>query len=352
LNAIEQQQILAIIKALVTPALLFAIVAVTAFGFSIIKPEEILPAEVVGAQGSEEAILYSPEVLKKADSMEPNRLFAAGKLDQAMTKAYALAASKPYDVIANMAAGNVLVQSETEDVSQEGYRLLKRSVSLAPRSRYVRSNLAENLAKQKKFDEAIDQYQLIIQGFPRWAKPRLALANIYLTTDRPKQAADELAVAVDLEPNNGATKKLRGIALARAGQIKEGFDEYIMGAALEKIHQGLPEDLKQQLTVHGSLMKAENYYLQELRNRPDDVTMRYMLGRIYLYEERYAEAKARLLEARKHASSDADIRRNLSIVLKKLGEDSLATNEFMMSVKLEQAAEQEKREKENTPAGG
>src|SRR5215813_7042040 len=150
LNAIEQQQILAIIKALITPALVFAIVATFAFGFSIIKPEQILPAEVVGAQGSEEAILYSPEVLKKADSMGPNRLFAAGKLDQAMTKAYALAASKPYDVIANMAAGNVLVQSETEDVSQEGYRLLKRSVSLAPRSRYVRSNLAENLAKQKK----------------------------------------------------------------------------------------------------------------------------------------------------------------------------------------------------------
>jgi Flp pilus assembly protein TadD len=88
-------------------------------------------------------------------------------------------------------------------------------------------------------------------------------------------------------------------------------------------------------------MKAENFYLQDLRNRPDDITLKYMLGRIYLYEERYAEAKARLMEARKRAASDPDVRRSLSIVLKKLGEDNLALNEFMMSVKLEQAADKQ-----------
>ncbi len=345
MNVTEHKHFLTTAKTLFSPALVFALAATAVFAVSIIKPEDILPAEVAGMQGTEEAILYTPDVIKKADGMEPGRLAAAGKLDQATKKAYALAAAKPYDVVTNIGCGNVLSQSTSEDIAAEGFRLLKRSVALAPRSRYVRLNLAEKLSQKRRFDEAIAQYQLIIQGFPRWARPRLALSEIYMTIDRPAKAAEELEIAVELEPNNGQSKKMCGLALARAGKMGEGFEEYVMGCALEKIHQGLPPDLKQQLAMHGSLLKAESYFLQDLRTRPDDVTSKYMLGRIYLYTERYGDAKVRLMEARKRATSDPDVRRSLSIVLKKLGEDNLALNEFMSSVRAEQAQEKLKKDK-------
>ena len=75
----EQQHVIAAAKAILSPALVFAIFATAVFAMSIIKPEDILPSEVVGAQGTEEALLYTADVIKKADNMEPGRLAAAGK---------------------------------------------------------------------------------------------------------------------------------------------------------------------------------------------------------------------------------------------------------------------------------
>lgn len=345
MNVLQQASLSAVAHTLFSPAIIFAVVATIAFSLTVIKPEEILPGEQEGTAGTQAEVIYLPEVLNKAEAMEPNRLFKAGKVDEAFQKAYALADAKPHDVVAIMAAGNVLSQATGKELSNDGFRLLKRCVALAPRSRYVRINFAEKLASRQRYDEAIGQYEQIIKGFPYWPKPRYALADIYLKTNRPGLAAEQLQAALEMEPNNGSARKLRGIALARAGQFRQGFEEFVMGSALEKIHQGLPPDLKQVQTVHGSLLKAEAYFDQELRNRPDDVTSKVMLARIYLYTERYPEAKARLMEARKRAPSDPDIRRSLALVLEKLGEENLALNEFMLSVKLEAAREKLKEEK-------
>ena len=318
----------------------FAFLAAIGFWMTIIEPGNILPGEVAGLNPKEQ-ILYTPEILNEAANMDPARIMNSGKADIAIKRAYDLASVRPHDVAANICAGNVLLQAGEEE---EGFRKLKRAVALAPRSRYVRMNLADKLAEKGRYQEAIAQYQLICEGFPGWSKPRQALANIYLKIESPADAASELKQVLEIEPNNGRARMLRGIALARAGQGRKGLEEYFMGDAAQQNFEGLPDDLKQLIKVWGALDKAENGAYQELATRPEDAMVKLRLARILMYTGRPREAKLRLLESRKGAPSDPDVHRNLALVLQKLGETNLALSEFTLSANLERAQEQAKTE--------
>jgi len=326
-------------RGLLTPQMVCAVVAMTAFWMTIVQPDSILPGEEeTGPPGSKNFRIHSADIIKQAETMAPSRLLEAGKPDLAIEEAHRLAEAKPHDVVANLAAGNVLCTVGDKD---EGFLLLKRSVALAPRSRYVRMNLAEKLASAKRYDEAIAQYNLILQGYGHWSKPHLALANIYIAQERYADAASELQAALDSEPNNGEVRKLRGVCLARSGKIKRGLDEYVMGDAIQQNFAGLPADLKQLVTNWGSLERADFELGRELELNGDNPTLKLRRARIMMYTGRVSEAKPLLMEARKKGSTDAELHMSLAIVLQKLGDSNLAQAEFMQALSLQKKKEQE-----------
>jgi Tfp pilus assembly protein PilF len=330
------------------PPLVFAVLMVCAFWMTIGQPENMTPKDQDnGNTPSKQSVGFDPEVVRHAMALEPGRLMHEGKIVQAKKKANEYAAKYPHDLLSTLCAGNVICQYGDKD---EGFRLLKKAVALAPRSRYVRMNLAEKLSADRKYDEAITQFNLITGGYPRWAKPHLALAMIYEATEQPQLAAEEYKTALDCDPNNannGTIRKQRALALAHASDDKLGLEEYVRGCAEELNFKGMPADIKLSSENWGSLDRAEHEYRRELENDPDNPLVKLRLARIMIYRNQTQEARTLLTEAGKKAPSNVEIHRNLAVVLQKLGESNLALAEFRRSNLLEKSQAKAKEESED-----
>jgi len=313
------------------PTILFAVMGLGMFWVTIIQPEKVALQE---STDKEEVWLDSPAVLEAADAQEPAVLLAQGKTQQAVEAASKLAEAKPHDVVASVVAGNVLWQSGDKD---GGMRYLKRSVALAPRSRFVRLNLADKLAAEKKYPEAIVQYDLVLAQQPEWVKARRGLADVYLQTSEWNKAAAELAKILQAEPNNGEVRKLYGLCLGFAGKGRDGLKEYILGESTQLSFSGLPADLKRQTDAWGSLERATIELRRQLSLQPDDPMTKLTLARVLSATGQLPEAKTLLLEARKKSPTNPDIHRNLAVVMQKLGEPNLALAEFNLSISLQKA---------------
>lgn len=289
----------------------------------------------------QQSIGDGPEVIVQANQMKPVLLAKENKAAEAMQAADDLVRKKSHDVLTIIAAGNAHFLSGAKD---NGLRLLKKSVALAPRNRYVRFNYAERLAEAGNYDEAINQYGLLSKSFPKWDEPHLRTADIYLKQDRNADAATALAAVLQLDENNSQARKMRGLALARSGQTMKGMDEYVLGVNMEMQH-GLPESLKGLVADWGTVDRTIYEMTQQVNNRPDDYMPKLRLAQLYAYTGNPREAKDHLFEARRLSPSNPEIHRTLAVVMKKLGENNQAMSEFMLSVALEKAANAQAKNK-------
>ncbi len=334
----DSLQIGSIFKSAVSWQVVFGAVMCLAFYMTIAQPEAKL-SEENNNKSQKVANLDSPEILRQANIMEPSILLAEGKMDMAVTSAHALAKTKPYDVATMICVGNVLTKISDKE---EGFRYLKRSVALAPHSRYTRLNLASRLIEDKQYSPAELQLRLIIQAYPDWSKPRIDLANVYLRTARISEAADELAAALKSDPNNFEVRRQRALALASIEQYREGLAEYVLADSMEQQVMGLPKDIRKLKDTWGSLDRALFQLLRERQERPEDPSVKIRLARLYLYMGQLRESRQLLIEARKSAPTNPDIQLNLAIVLQKLGDTTQAVTAFSNAAKYSGAIEHDK----------
>lgn len=325
----ESLQLGSVFKSAVSWQVAFGAVMCLVFYMTIAQPEAKL-SDQGETKTAKSATLDSPEILRQAETMEPSILLAEGKMDLAVTKAHALAKAKPYDPIAMICVGNVLTEISDKE---EGFRFLKRSVALAPHSRYARLNLASKLIEDNQYQPAELQLSMIINAYPDWSKPRVDLANIYLKTGRVTEAVAELAAALKSDPNNFEARRQRALALASIDQYREGLAEYVLADSIEQQVMGLPKDVRKMKETWGSLDRALFQLIRERQDRPEDPSVRVRLARLYLYMGQLRESRQLLIEARKSAPTDPEIQRNLAVVLQKLGDTTQALTAFTNAAK-------------------
>jgi tetratricopeptide (TPR) repeat protein len=144
-------------------------------------------------------------------------------------------------------------------------------------------------------------------------------------------------------------RKMRGIALARANQLKQGLDEYVR-AISDESRSGVPDAVKSLLGTKGaSAIDKVTFELQQtINNHPDEYVPKLRLGQLYQYTNQLSEAKSQLLDARRLQPNNPEVLRTLAVVQKELGEDNQAMSNFKISVNLETKQEKEKeKSKEN-----
>ncbi len=321
------------------PQIVLALVACTAFWFTIGSPNTTLPEIAQNPLLRKMTFVDSESIVFEMQEMEPEQLIKSGKTDLAIAKAQDLARKKPHDPLVNLCVGDTLFKAGSKD---EGLHYIKRAVALAPRSRWLRLQLAQHLALAQKNDEAVAQYQLLINAYPHWEQPHRDLAEIYLKEANYSGAADELAIALEIDGGSSENRKLEGLALARAGHGPRGFSEWLIGEANEFSTSGPPPDIKQEIRNYGSTDRAIYRFRRQLEDSPDNPTVKYLLARCLIYVGQLGEAKDLLMDARRAAPSNIDIHRSLALVLQKLGDANAAQGEFLLSVKLETQNEKKK----------
>lgn len=326
-----------IVQAFVSIEMIVAILCMAFFWFTIVSYDADSVAGNSKADPQGDA-----DVMAKVNSLKPMQLANSGQLAEALRESDVLVKKKPNDAAANVCHGNVLIMSN--DV-ENGFRYLKKGIALSHRDPDVVQNYARRLVEAKRMDEAVAQYEALSKMEPRAQGPHTELAQLYLVLDRNDEAAAELATVCDVNPNNFAARMLRGIALARAGKLKPGLEEYMLGVA-QQGQSGPPETLRSMLGPNGSgagSMDRVIYELeQQVNNNPTQYVPKLRLAQLYTYGGNPKAAKELLLDARRLAPQNAEVQRTLAVVMKQLGEDNQAMSAFGLSVKLEQQALKEK----------
>lgn len=322
-------------QALLSPQVLIAVVAMLAFFYTVQTPDiAIQNGNLQVKQGQD-----TQQVLKDVQKLKPYKLMMQGKLTDAVIASNKLLEAEPNDVAANWCSALIALKTNQKD---SAFDKMRRTMALVPKNRALRLEYARLLGTNGRVDEAVTQYKLITAQAKEAIPPRMELATLYLANDKPLDAAAVLQELIDIKPNESNAHKLRGIALARAGQAEDGMNEYNTGVVTESA-SGQHQAVRLLLTMWGDIDKAKFQLERQIQEHPDDPMPKLRLAEIYLYIDKPMDAKQYLIDARKLAPQNPEIHRTLCIAYKKLGDSKLALTSFMQSIALDQQLARKKK---------
>lgn len=110
---------------------------------------------------------------------------------------------------------------------------LRKALALDPASRRVHYNLGNVLMAQKRYDEAISEYQKEIQSKSNNSLVHLNLGRVFVLSGQPDKGISELEIAAGLMPKNPAVQFNLGLAYAKTGQPEKAAQAFIQSVELE-----------------------------------------------------------------------------------------------------------------------
>lgn len=342
-----------LVKELLCPQLLAALVAGGLFAYTVVKPitapvksravaSQAAKEEEVKEVVQEDPTLNTDKLLKEVAALEPMKLYGAGKVDKATGEAWTVADSKAnrQNVRLLMAAGNVLTNTGNIRDAWKGFALLERSQALAPKNKWVRLNYARQLFKRGLVKESIQQYEDLLklteESDPNWVEPRLELADIYLAEEQTKHAIKLYQDCLKIKHEDPRIIKRIGIAMAVSGDQRKGYDEFLKGCNLEQDKMDYSPDIKADIDKNGGLIEsAITDMRKKVALKPTDIPLRIRLGKLLICVNRLKEAKEHLEEAAKKRESVPEIHEVLSEILYRMGNAEEAFAEFETSARLQ-----------------
>lgn len=269
-------------------------------------------------------------VIAEINKLEPLNLLSHGEPAQAVASAKALAAKKPNDVRALMAAGMVLVEAGTKAERETGIGYCANAYEQAKYSRYIRLLYARQLALLHRDEEAIAVYEKIIQLFPStWSIPHKELASLYMKTNSADKAVEELQTLIKVDDSDPGARRELGLALAQAGHQQEGFEEFQKGFTREQDVLGYPYAVKGLVEAHGGLVdSALRDTLKRYAKNPEDVNTILTLARLYIAKNKIKEARDMMQKALKLRELDPEVHEVMAEVMVRQNQSQSGYDEF------------------------
>jgi len=343
-----------VVKELLCPQLLAALVAGGLFAYTVVKPITVpVKSRSVAPQASttkevpkvvvkEDPTLDTDKLLKEVSNTEPLKSYEAGKVAKATGDAWNVADNrKDRDNVRKlMAAGNVLTNTGNIRDAWKGFVLLERSEALAPQNKWVRLNYARQLFKRGLIKESIQQYEDLLklteETDANWVEPKLELADVYLAEEQTKLAIKLYEDCLKVKHEDPRIIKRIGVAMAVAGDQKKGYDQFIKGCNLEQDKMDYSPDIKADIDKNGGLIEsAITDMRKKVAAKPNDIPLRIRLGKLLICVNRLKESKEHLEEAAKKRESISEIHEVLSEILYRMGNSEEAFAEFETSARLQ-----------------
>lgn len=334
----EQKSLL---RELLCKELLASVVTLGLFVFTVVNPVVLPTIDLKPDKSAAGSFDYSRDneaLLEGLESRKPIKLKEAGKIDEAIATAWEIGNTrkKRQDVQEMMAAGNVLSDSEASRNNWKGFRLLEKSLELAPKSKFVKLNFARQLFKCGQIAKSEKMYEELLKvSDPSWIVPRVELAEIYLTDDKTQRSIELFKEVLKQRPDDPRITKRLGLAITVNGDQEEGFDTFVRGCALEQDNRDWQPEIKKLLEKHAGLIESaiSDVYARVEAN-PDDVKMKILLARLQIAYNRLKDAKKHMLDARQKRETDPEVHEVLAEVLFRLGNTEEARSEFSTTVRL------------------
>jgi tetratricopeptide (TPR) repeat protein len=189
--------------------------------------------------------------------------------------------------------------------------LLKTTLRRNPDCPMAYYNLGLVYFQQGRLDEAIVQYQKVLQINPVETDALNNLGSAFLQQGRPDEAAAYYQKALALQPDSAATLYNLGNALFRQGRTGEAMAQYQQALAIDPSSAEARYNLGNALLQQGKIDEAMAQYQQALVLKPDYAEAHNNLGNGFVQQGRMEEAIAQFQKALTIKPDYADAHNNL-----------------------------------------
>ncbi len=335
-----------LVKEILCPQLFLAMICGGAFAYTVAQPLSIPTVTAPGIKkadvpdrGVSPSNIDNDKIFAQIDAVDAMVLLNKGEKEKAIQAALEIGKSreKRKDPVQLLAAGSVLLTSDSKQYKWKGNTLLEKAERVAPKSRYVKLVRARELYKQGRMQDAIDEYQACLNLSPEdWVTPRLELANLFMMNEEGLKAIDMFKEVLQLKPEDPRILKRLGITMAVNSDHKGGFEKFIEGSRIEYDKPDYNAEVQTLVDKNAGLVEsAINDARAEVEKNPDSVKKRITLARLLISVNRLNQAKEQLGEAQKRRETDPEIHEVLAECNYRMKLSGDAEAEFSTTARLE-----------------
>lgn len=156
--------------------------------------------------------------------------------------------------------------------------LYRHMLDLAPGVAGLHNDLADELTRQGRLDEAAQEYATALRLNPNMYDGHNGLGIVLLAQNRPAEAIPHFEVAIRLDPKRGAAYGGLGAALARLGRDEEAYRYFEQSLQRDKHIAEVHANMGAILATRGDLERAIQHYHEALRLKPESARTHFNLG--------------------------------------------------------------------------
>jgi tetratricopeptide (TPR) repeat protein len=168
---------------------------------------------------------------------------------------------------------------------------LRRLASLQSLSVPVHLQLASQLFWAKEYDQAISEYQRVLEIAPGEGKALLGLGQAYEARGDLDQAIHWYETLLELEPNNHPLREKLISLYYRTDRIDQAVKEAEKSPSVGPAGQNARKRLAILYLMQGELERAESLFVEYLKEDPGDAESYFHLGKIALSQQNLEKAK-------------------------------------------------------------
>jgi tetratricopeptide (TPR) repeat protein len=175
--------------------------------------------------------------------------------------------------------------------------------------------LGSLLAKEGKFDDAIDRYKIALSWKPDYPEAHFFLANAMDQEGKLDEAISEYQKALGYLPIQEHTHILLGAALAKQRKLENAKSHYLAALKINRESSIAHNNLAKVLQSEGRLDEAMEHYSAALKFDPGLAQAHNNLGVLMLMRGNSVEGARELREALRLNPSDLETEYNLALAL-------------------------------------
>jgi tetratricopeptide (TPR) repeat protein len=211
---------------------------------------------------------------------------------------------------------------------QDSETLFRHALKVTQHNYIALDNLGDALLKKGRTDEAISQYQEVVQLKPNDAAAYNNLGNALGKSGRIDKAISQYHEALRLKPDDASAHYSLGAALDEKGQTDEAISQYQEAIRFKPDYVPPHNNLGNAFLNTGRTDEAISQYQETLRLQPDYAEAHNNLGVALVRKDRSDEAISQYQEALRLKPDYADAHNNLGVALAKEGRIDEAISHF------------------------
>ena len=215
----------------------------------------------------------------------------------------------------NNLATEVLKSGRTDEALL-GYR---KAIELDPEYAEAHYNLGNALSRAGQIEEATASYARALSLYPRFAQAHANFGAALLRLGRKEEAMAHLRAALEIDPRMAVAEQSLGNALLRSGQTTEGIAHLEKALEIDPTLPRIEHDLAAAFAQSGGAEQAAKHWKKALEANPDDGAANSALGLILAENGRVEESVAYLRKAAQAQPGSAEAHYNLAISLSRTG---------------------------------